>query len=428
MVFVKHFSTVLYLMQISSCINVIAMSRDSKECNQNNKTTSLSGSICKTHTNSFEKQTKLSPWCLAPSFDTELEPWKFEDADSLSLPWNYHYTFNILEIEEVNDKMQTISVVMYFRVKWMEPRLNIDINNEEWNKTEWADGGLSYSAKILDKLWYPNLEIEGIKRFKVQSLLKEMSNAQIYKSRHVRYGVRAEVTVSCAMNFQSYPLDHQDCPFRVSSYDKMDNTVSCTSVFTYNGERQRKLQYSISVNRLTERQRTFVGYFGNYSTCGFYVALDRKRSQTFCQVYLTCILFVIVSWVSFLIRPEAIPGRIGLLVTIFLVLVNIFDGAKSIAPVSENLNAIDFYLLFCIFLVFLALLEYALVLSRDKFSIGKMNSIKNIFEVIPSSDNNVKSQSSLNPSHIKIEFDTMSLIVFPIIFVLFNVIYWLFYF
>ena len=114
---------------------------------------------------SIKNKRKLSPWCIPTTLDTEIEPWKFKDKDNLSLPWNYHYTFNILEVEEINDKMQTISIVMYFRIKWMEPRLEINHHSEDW-----ADGGLSYPATILDKLWYPDLEIDGIERFKTQTL------------------------------------------------------------------------------------------------------------------------------------------------------------------------------------------------------------------------------------------------------------------
>ena len=46
------------------------------------------------------------------------------------------------------------------------------------------------------------------------------------------------------------------------------------------------------------------------------------------QVYLPSFMFVIVSWVSFLIKPEVVPGRMGLLVTLFLVLINIFNSVR----------------------------------------------------------------------------------------------------
>jgi hypothetical protein len=38
----------------------------------------------------------------------------------------------------------------------------------------------------------------------------------------------------------------------------------------------------------------------------------------------------VVSWVSFLIKPEVVPGRMALLVTLFLVLINIFNSVRSV--------------------------------------------------------------------------------------------------
>ena len=54
--------------------------------------------------------------------------------------------------------------------------------------------------------------------------------------------------------------------------------------------------------------------------------------------------------------------RIGVLITTFLCLINIFNGVKEHAPVSSSLNAMDVYVLVCIGQVFLALAEYAVVI------------------------------------------------------------------
>ena len=70
-------------------------------------------------------------------------------------------------------------------------------------------------------------------------------------------------------------------------------------------------------------------YFpGDYATCGFRVMLSRKRYQMIFQIYGPCVLFVVVSWVSFLIPPKIVPGRMALLVTLFLVLINIFNTVR----------------------------------------------------------------------------------------------------
>ena len=45
--------------------------------------------------------------------------------------------------------------------------------------------------------------------------------------------------------------------------------------------------------------------------------------------YLPSGLFVVVSWVSFLIPPDVVPGRMAMLITLFLVLTNIFKYISS---------------------------------------------------------------------------------------------------
>jgi hypothetical protein len=47
-------------------------------------------------------------------------------------------------------------------------------------------------------------------------------------------------------------------------------------------------------------------------------------------------LFVVVSWISFVVPPDVIPGRMALLVTLFLVLVNIFNTVTSNTPKAEG--------------------------------------------------------------------------------------------
>ena len=46
-------------------------------------------------------------------------------------------------------------------------------------------------------------------------------------------------------------------------------------------------------------------------------------------------------WISFLVNPEVIPGRMTLLVTIFLVLINIFNTIQTNSPKAEGLTAIE---------------------------------------------------------------------------------------
>ena len=48
-------------------------------------------------------------------------------------------------------------------------------------------------------------------------------------------------------------------------------------------------------------------------------------------------LFVVVSWISFVVPPDVIPGRMALLITLFLVLVNIFNSVTTNTPKAEGM-------------------------------------------------------------------------------------------
>ena len=100
----------------------------------------------------------------------------------------------------------------------------------------------------------------------------------------------------------------------------------------------------------------------NYSVSGFQLVLSRKASFYIVTYYLPSGLFVVVSWVGFLIPPEVVPGRMAMLITLFLVLINIFNTVTSNSPNVEGMTAIAAWMLACIFFVFGALLAYALIL------------------------------------------------------------------
>jgi hypothetical protein len=72
------------------------------------------------------------------------------------------------------------------------------------------------------------------------------------------------------------------------------------------------------------------------------------------------------SRISFLVNPEVIPGRMTLLVTIFLVLINIFNTIQTNSPKAEGLTAIEAWVIACIIFVFGALGEYTVILLKIK--------------------------------------------------------------
>ena len=117
--------------------------------------------------------------------------------------------------------------------------------------------------------------------------------------------------------------------------------------------------------------------------------LERQYGFFMLQTYVPTILIVILSWVSFWINMDAIPARISLGVTTVLTMATQMSGSKvcklfsgtkydprhfvfvvtlqAAIPRVSYPKAIDVWLSTCMFFVFSALVEYAVVnaLSRQ---------------------------------------------------------------
>ena len=90
--------------------------------------------------------------------------------------------------------------------------------------------------------------------------------------------------------------------------------------------------------------------------------LTRRISSHLMNIYVPTSVLVMISWISFFIPTEIVPGRMALLVTIFLMLVNISNAAHSSGPAVAGFTAMDIWLVISMWFVALTLLEYACLL------------------------------------------------------------------
>lgn len=74
-----------------------------------------------------------------------------------------------------------------------------------------------------------------------------------------------------------------------------------------------------------------------------------------------------MSWGSFVVVPEIVPGRMVLLVTTLLSLVTMFDTVRNNSPDALELKCIEVWLISCTLFVFLALMEYFIVLFGIRY-------------------------------------------------------------
>jgi len=345
---------------------------------------------------------------------------------------NLHFTFSIREISEVRDSDQVLKIPMYFTVAWEENRIIIDRDHRSWeDDSTGPKGEHTEEAETLNHLWRPNLEIYGLEDFQKHKILGEMAGLRITKDKVVKYDMKVTIEISCQMDFSEYPFDKHVCSFQVGSYFYNKNSMTCSSqYFDPSAESdflERNLQHHIKFRNLTNKKQVVRLTSGEYAACGFEVLLKRKHEPLVYQVYIPCILFVTVSWISFIIDPKIVPGRMSLLVILFLVIINVFNNVKAGAPAaaSNRLNAIDRFIVTCIFSIFSTIIEYAIVLSI--LTLRPDKECERHYNLSNDGSEDIK-PTVWNKLFIIIEnpriLDAVSIICFSSGFILFNLHYW----
>lgn len=299
--------------------------------------------------------------------------------------------FEISDVLSINDKDYSITFGLYFSVEWMEPRLNL--SKELWGEENVAgeDDLVPVNLELIKSLWIPNIFIYNLKTFKTIDVLSKLAGLWIDSKKRIYYSQATSITFICPMLFDSFPLDTQRCKFQVGSYSyDMTRMVFDVSTLGYIKNSQSIiLDYEIIIKNLKKNDRIFeAGALGNFSLAGFEMTLSRHVMSYIITYYLPSGLFVVVSWISFLIPPDIVPGRMTLLITLFLVLVNIFNNVTTNSPKAEGLTAIEIWMLVCILFVFGALIVYAVILYLKQ----KIRHPKNYPEKKESKEDDCKAQ------------------------------------
>lgn len=85
------------------------------------------------------------------------------------------------------------------------------------------------------------------------------------------------------------------------------------------------------------------------------------------RLFMPTILMVSLSWISFIIPPDSFPGRMGLLVTLVLCIINLMTNEMEQSPATSGISKIDLWCIICLAMVAIASLEYAVLLYLMRF-------------------------------------------------------------
>ncbi|XP_041764767.1 gamma-aminobutyric acid receptor subunit alpha-6 [Anopheles merus] len=255
------------------------------------------------------------------------------------------------------------SMDCYFRQYWRDKRLSF----------RGPIKSLSLSIKMLERIWRPDTYFYNGKHSHVHTITVPNKLLRLSQDGEILYSMRLTIKASCLMELRSFPMDRQSCPLVLGSYAYSRQQL----VYQWKDEDSVNFVPGMTLSQFDlmsfgQKNYTFIRREGEFSVLHVSFNLQRHTGYFLIQVYVPCILIVVLSWVSFWIHREATSDRVGLGITTVLTLSTISLDSRTDLPKVRYATALDWFLLMSFFYCIATLLEFAGVHYFTKVGSGEI--------------------------------------------------------
>uniref|UniRef100_A0A673MYX7 Glycine receptor, alpha 1 n=1 Tax=Sinocyclocheilus rhinocerous TaxID=307959 RepID=A0A673MYX7_9TELE len=354
-------------------------------------------------------------------------------------------------------------VNIFLRQQWNDPRLAY---------SEYPDDSLDLDPSMLDSIWKPDLFFANEKGANFHEVTTDNKLLRISKNGNVLYSIRITLILACPMDLKNFPMDVQTCIMQLESFGYTMNDL----IFEWDEKGAVQVADGLTLPQFIMKEEKDLRYCTKHYNTGKFTCiearfhLERQMGYYLIQMYIPSLLIVILSWVSFWINMDAAPARVGLGITTVLTMTTQSSGSRASLPKVSYVKAIDIWMAVCLLFVFSALLEYAAVnfIARQHKELLRFQRRRRHLKVSPTEDeagdgrfsfaaygmgpaclqakdgvaikgNNNNAPTSTNPPEKSVEemrklfisrakrIDTVSRVAFPLVFLIFNIFYWIIY-
>lgn len=264
---------------------------------------------------------------------------------------------------------------------------------------------------IVDQLWLPHLISNSKQILDPDNIIESSLSFSALKglqSTKIQVLFQPHFFNGCRnMSFWNFPFEKFDCDFFLFIRSLPAESAILSGNITIDQDSQTPSEFSRTYKATSQNTTEFNGQ--NYSTMGFNVEFARFSLTHLVEYFLPILLFSVACIGSFTIPPLEGNDRTCMLITLFLVMVQMSLYISDNSP-NANTTALDVYVSFSILFIFLAVFEYLVVL----FLMSKKRLEKYSDEYIDVMEKVRK-------------LDKCSLVLFPVVLILFNLIFAIFY-
>jgi len=252
-----------------------------------------------------------------------------------------HISLYVMDIENINNKLQSFTLDVIIRYRWKDSRLK----------------GVEGQYPI-NSVWYPNIQLSNLR----DSETRFPKVVVIKKDGTVEYTQRYYATLRTFLDFKNFPFDTQTLPITFFAFGVTPEEVNF--VFEKAGSEEK---FSISdweiepVGASISTIRANV--FNDSDTEIIRPRLDYTFKATrYVHFYLWKVLapmlvILFLSWAVFWIDPSQVGAQIGVSGTSILSLIAFLYKLDNILPPVSYLTRMDNFIFTALILVFLAYLE-----------------------------------------------------------------------
>ncbi|XP_061935811.1 gamma-aminobutyric acid receptor alpha-like isoform X1 [Apis cerana] len=260
--------------------------------------------------------------------------------------------------------------------------LDMDYSMDCYFRQSWRDSRLSFlgpikslslSIKMLERIWRPDTYFYNGKHSYVHTITVPNKLLRISQDGDILYSMRLTIKAKCPMELRNFPMDRQSCPLILGSY------AYTSSQLIYEWQEGSSVNFvpgmalsQFDLMSSPYRNLTFVRREGEFSVLQVSFNLQRHTGYFLIQVYVPCVLIVVLSWVSFWIHREATSDRVGLGITTVLTLSTISLDSRTDLPKVRYATALDWFLLMSFGYCIATLLEFAGVHYFTKVGSGEI--------------------------------------------------------
>ena len=307
----------------------------------------------------------------------------------------------VRNIVAINEARQEITIEASLKLFWKDKRINIRDDVSEFDGEDEHGKFIVMDSRFSDFIWIPDIFVDQSTMTRVSSFHIKPSSIRVYENSMIRYNKRLNFDVACPMDFAKYPVDDQTCWIKFESFSYQTSKLNMTwdDMVRNNYPKNLKLaQFRHHFHRQQyDPSKNIHGKGKEFAFVILILHLKRLIQFHITSTYIPSILLVGLGYTTLYLPAQAVPGRVAMGMLTFLALTTINNSVKNSLPKVSYMTYMDIWTATCIIFVFLT----------NLVSICEMTMMK--------SPGMERSGKNLNRG---------SKIIIPILFILFNAIYW----